>query len=275
MKFLKKLPLMLYAILIIGIAIFLTHYLEIYLLSIKWITKPEGEARVGLYSSVLTFIGILYAVMQLQLQRKDSLFANEYINQPEFEFRHFSTDNLLETNQSPGCCCVAGQLCTNNCNDEHWFNLKQCGNLPATDIKISMFHSKDNNNVCCDLKIKKVDTLNKNAIYQYKLPPFTFNENHFDPTANGTFHVLISYKSLYSNLKYKRIYALHYKPKQDPNLTDGLWGDNIQFFSTSLTKITDYNSLRLRSIIVGSLAYYLFRIGLINSYTKENWIIKY
>lgn len=274
-KFLRKIPLLIYAVLLVGLSIFITRQIEVHLIKIGWLTQSEGEARVALYSSVLTVIGIFYGVMQLQSQRKDSLFANEYINQPEFEFYEFCSDKPLDQNASPGCCCVKGQICTNNCNDEHWFNLKQTGNLPATDIKISMFHSRDVNSICCDKKIKKVDTLNKNAVYQYKLPPFSFNEKLFDEKANGSFFVLISYKSLYSNLKYKRVYEIEYSPKTNPVLENGLWGDNIQFYSTTLIKITDYNSLALRKIILGSLIYYLHRIKIKDSYTMENWIIKY
>lgn len=274
-KFLRKIPLLIYAILLVGISIYLTRQIEIHLIKIGWLTQGEGEARVALYSSVLTVIGIFYGVMQLQSQRKDSLFANEYINQPEFEFYEFCSDKLLEQDTSPGCCCARDQVCTNNCSDEHWFNLKQIGNLPATDIKISMFHSKDIKNVCCDKKIKKVDTLNKNAVFQFKLPPYSFNEKLFDEKKNGSFFVLLSYKSLYSNLKYKRVYELEFSPKENAQLDDGLWEDNILFFATTLTKITDYNSLRLSDIILGSIMYYLQRIKLKDSYTKENWLIKY
>jgi len=274
-KFLRKIPLIIYAILLVGLSIYITRQIEIYLINIKWFTQPEGEARVALYSSVLTVIGIFYGVMQLQSQRKDSLFANEYINQPEFEFYEFCSNKLLEQNASPGCCCEKEQFCTNNCNDEHWFNLKQIGNLPATEIKISMFHSKESNDVCCDKKIKKQDTLNKNAVYQYKLPPFSFSEKHFDQTTNGSFFVLLSYKSLYSNLKYKRVYKLEYSPKQNADIKNGLWGDNIKFFSSELLKITDYNSLRLRDIVLGSVMFYFHKIRLKNSYTYDNWVIKY
>jgi hypothetical protein len=171
-KFLNKIPLLFYAIIIICISLLFTHYLEIHLISINWVTKKEGEARVALYSSVLTVIGIIYAVMQLQSQRRDSLLANEYINQPEFEFYKFNDeDSLLKDAGEPGCCCKRGHICTNNCNDEHWFNLKQIGNLPATNIKISMFHKQETNNICCNHRIMEIETLNKNGIFQYKLPP--------------------------------------------------------------------------------------------------------
>lgn len=275
-KFLNKLPLLFYAIIVILISVIFTHYLEIYLISINWVTHEEGEARVALYSSVLTVIGILYAVMQLQSQRKDSLFANEYINQPEFEFYKYNDGKiLLSEDGEPGCCCKTGHVCTNNCNDEHWFNLKQIGNLPATDIKISMFHQKDSNNVCCDQRIMKIETLNKNGVFQYKLPPFTYSESLFDQNKNGSFFVLLSYKSLYSNLKYKRIYELEYEPKPNANLANGLWGDNLKFFSVELKKITDYNSISLKDILIGSLIYFCVRVKIKNSYTKENWILKY
>lgn len=272
---LKKLPSLVYAILIVCISIILTHYLENYLIRIHWISKAEGEARVGLYSSVLTVIGILYGVLQLQSQRKDSLFANEYINQPEFEFRHFLGTTLLHENSFPGCCCVQRQLCTNNCNDEHWFNILQVGNLPATDIKISMFHHGDSNNICCNSKIKTIETLNKGGVYQYKVPPFTFHELLFDQNSNGIFYVLISYKSLYSSLKYKRIYELVYKPKPNANLANGLWGDNINFFSVNLIKITDYNSISIVNIIIASLTFFFYKIKIKDNYTKDNWIMKY
>ncbi|WP_064196760.1 MULTISPECIES: hypothetical protein [Emticicia] len=275
-KFLGKIPLIIYSIIIVGFSIYLTRQIEVYLIKVNWLTQNEGEARVALYSSVLTVIAIFYGVMQLQSQTKDSLFANEYINQPEFEFYAYcSKTNLLEDDASPGCCCETGKVCTNNCVDEHWFNLKQIGNLPATDIKISMFHSKESDDVCCAKKVLKTDTLNKNAVYQYKLPPYSFSTKLFDQTTNGSFYVLISYKSLYSNLKYKRVYELEYSPKPDPELKDGLWGDNIKFFSAQLIKITDYNSLRLRDIILGSVVFYLYKLKIINTYKIENWILKY
>lgn len=275
-KFLNKIPLIFYALFVIVISIILTHYLESYLISIDWVTKKEGEARVALYSSVLTVIGIFYAVLQLQSQRNESLFANEYINQPEFEFYKFNDDeSLLKKNGEPGCCCVIDQICTNNCIDEHWFNLKQIGNLPATDIKISMFHKKESDNVCCDIRIIKIETLNKNGVFQYKLPPFSYSEHLFDKNSNNSFYVLLSYKSLYSNLRYKRIYELEYSPKGNANLNNGLWGDKIEFYSVELKKITNYNSMSLRDLITGSLIHFLVKIKLKNSYSKENWILKY
>ncbi|SDH07790.1 hypothetical protein SAMN04488062_10456 [Flavobacterium omnivorum] len=275
-KFLHKIPSLFYAIIVIALSIFLTHYLEIYLISINWVTQTEGEARVALYSSVLTVIAIFYAVLQLQSQRNESLFANEYINQPEFEFYRFGDDeNLLKKESSPGCCCIAGQVCTNNCNDEHWFNLKQIGNLPATDIKISMFHNKESNNICCKTRIMKIETLNKNGVFQYKLPPYTYSEQFFDQTKNDSFFVLLSYKSLYSNLHYKRIYELEYIPKSNAILTNGIWADNIKFYAVELKNITDYNSISLKDLIIGSLAHFLVKIKLKNSYSKENWILKY
>jgi hypothetical protein len=274
-KIFKKIPTIIYGVLIILFSIYLTKMLEEYLIQIKWIDKTEGEARVALYSSVLTVLGILYGVLQLQQQRRDSLFTNEYMNQPEFEFLEFCSEDKLSKHKSPGCCCVRGELCTNNCIDEHWFNLKQTGNLPATDIKISMFHQSDSQNVCCDTRIKTVVTLNKNGVYQYKLPPFTFPEKFFDQSSNGSFYVLLSYKSLYSKLKYKRIYELEYSPKNNADLSDGLWGDNINFFSVELVKITDFQSLSLKEILIGKLIHVLFKIKIKDTFNIENWIIKY
>lgn len=276
-KILNKVPQILYTIIVILISIALTHYLEVHLISIKWITAQEGEARVALYSSVLTIIGIFYGVIQLQSQKKDSLLANEYINQPDFAFFAFGNGSTvpLSSCTSPGCCCTGNQPCSNNCIDEHWFVIKQIGNLPATDISISMFHSKEQQNICCDDKIKKIDTLVKNDTFQYKLPPYSYDENFLDRTSNGFFVVLISYKSLYSNLRYKRVYHLAYSPSQDTVIANGLWGNNIKFFSVKLFKITDYNSLRFRDIIIGNMLFYLFKLNIKSTYTERDWIMKY
>jgi hypothetical protein len=241
--FFKKIPMIIYAIGIIIISIYITHEFEIFLLSKKWILETDGEAKVGLYTGVLTIIAIFYAVLQLQTQRKDSLVANEYLNQPDFEFYDFTNQELLENHQSPGCCCVGQQKCTNNCNDEHWFNIKQIGNLPATDIKISLFHERETQNVLTTTRVKKIETLNKNGTYQYKLPPNSFSEDYLDRNLNGKFFALISYKSLYSNIKYKRIYELEYAPAENIIFLSGLWSDNISFFSVILIKIIDDNSI--------------------------------
>ena len=50
-----------------------------------------------------------------------------------------------------------------------------------------------------------------------------------------------------------RIYELDYSPNPNSNITNGIWGDNVKFFSDELIKLTDYNSLRLRDILIGSL----------------------
>lgn len=247
--FLKKIPMIIYAIGIIIFSIWITHKVEIFLLSKQWIICTDGEAKVGLYASVLTIIAIFYAVLQLQTQRKDSLVANEYLNQPDFEFYDFKNEKLLEDDQSPGCCCNSEHKCTNNCDDEHWFNIKQIGNLPATDIKISLFHEQEIKNIINKSRIKKVETLNKNGNYQYKLPPNTFSEDYLDKNINGKFFVLISYKSLYSNIKYKRIYELEYSPADQIIFTDGLWGNNINFYSVTLDKIIDDNSISFWNLL--------------------------
>lgn len=274
-KILKKMPMLLYAFSVIIIAIFLTHKLEQYLISIAWVTQNEGEARVALYSSVLTIIGILYGVIQLQSQRKDSLLANEYINQPEFKFLKFDSSNELSENGFPGCCCIRGQICTNNCNDEHWFNLLQIGNLPATKIKISMFHEKEAKNVRDNRRIMKIETLNKGGKFQYKLPPFTYDETFLDQNSNGKFYVLLSYYSLYSNIRYKRVYELEYSPNENPLITDGLWENNITFYNVNLIKITDFNSISNLDLVLGSIINLLAKLKIKESYTYENWVLKY
>ena len=272
---LKKLPIFLYSIIAIVSSIILTHYLEIYLIRIQWINENEGDAKVAIYSSVLTLIGIFYGVLQLQSQRKDSLLANEYINQPDFIFNEFCSNNPLEKKGKPKVCCPPGTQCTNKCIDEHWFNLKQTGNLQAAELEICLFNSKDCNDVTNCNKLRSIDILYKDGTYQFKLPPFSFSDAFFNATENGIFYVLLSYKSLYSNLRYKRIYELEYSPITGGKVTNGLWIDAINFFSTNLIKSTDLNSISIKKLIIGKVVFYLFKLKLKNTYNKDNWIYKY
>ena len=241
-------------------SLFLTKHLKIHLININWLTADDGEAKVALYSAILILISVFYGAKQLQNQRRDSLFANEYINQPNFLFEQFCDEKLLKDSGEPGCCCLKGQHCKNECTDEHWFNLKQIGNLPAINLKISMFHKNDSNDICCYNKIITIKTLTKGDRFQYKLTPFSFKNFLFDKNRNNSFIVLLSYKSLHSNLKYKRAYELDYPPEKN-DIDEGLWGARIRFYKTTLTDITDFHTLSLKDIILANLKFYLFKLN--------------
>lgn len=277
----KKIPLFSIAILIVIISLFLTHKLELYLLNIFWFCEDDGEAKIGLYSSVLTLIGIFYGVYQLQCQTKDNLLSNEYLNQPDFQFIDFQKINtgyeLLEKNGYPKCCYDNNDECTNNCSDDHWFNTKQIGNLPLKNLKISLFHENETVNINDTKRIFKVPILNKNQIFQYKLQTKIIKEEFFNEKINGVFYVLISYSSIYSDVKYKRIYSLSYRPDHNDKKksTGGFWGKNIKFYSVDLHKMTDNNSITFKNLFIGKIDYLKVKLKIVKVYSKEKWLNKY
>lgn len=277
----KKVPLTIIAIISVTTLLWLTHKLELYLLDIFWFCEDDGEAKIGLYSSVLTLIGIFYGVYQLQSQTKDNLLSNEYLNQPDFEFVDFQKIDgkqiPLQENGFPKCCCDNNGKCTNDCSDDHWFNIKQIGNLPLKDLKISLFHEKEKVNVNCKERIIEVQTLNKNDTSQYKLPTSLIKEEYLNNKKNGEFFVLISYSSIYSDIKYKRIYSLNYKPNTDSskNFAGGFWGKNILFYSVNLHKMMDNNSICWLKFASGIFNYIKMKLGLEKEYTKEKWLYKF
>ncbi|WP_396187762.1 hypothetical protein [Flavobacterium sp.] len=274
MVIIKKISIFIKAILLISLVLYLTHLLEIKLIEIKWITDTDGEAKVGLYGATLTLIGIFYGVMQLQMQRKDSLIATEYLNQPNFIFNKFCTEDLLKKYGHPQICCDI-ETNLNNCIDEHWFDIKNIGKFPAKEFKISMFHKNEKNIAFDDKRILKEDTLYVNDSTQYRLPPYSFKDIEINAKLNENFYVLISYKSLYSNIKYKRIYRLDYSPAEKVEVKNGYWNNNIKFFAVDLENITDINSIKLSDIIVGKITYLLYKTKILSEFTKENWLKKY
>ena len=274
MIILNKISVFIKALFLISLVLYLTHLLEVKLIEIKWITETDGEAKVGLYAATLTLIGIFYGVIQLQIQRKDSLIATEYLNQPNFIFNKFCTDDLLKNDGHPEICCEI-ETNLNNCIDEHWFDIKNIGRFPAKDFKISMFHQNEKNIAFDNKRILKEDTLYINDSTQYRLPPYSFKNTEINTKLNESFYVLISYKSLYSNIKYKRIYRLDYSPEDTINIKNGYWNENIKFFSVDLVNITDINSIAISDIIIGKITYLLYKTKILSEFTKENWLKKY
>ena len=120
------------------------------------------------------------------------------------------------------------------------------------------------------IRIKNIETLNKNGVYQYKLQPNSFSEDYLDRDVNGKFYALISYRSLYSNIKYKRIYELEYSPAQNVVFSNGLWEENITFYSVALVKIIDDNSISFWSLLK---ARWKFILSLVTkqSLSMKNW----
>jgi hypothetical protein len=274
MVLINKISVFIKAIFLISLILYLTHLLEVKLIEIKWIAETDGEAKVGLYAATLTLIGIFYGVIQLQIQRKDSLIATEYLNQPNFIFNKFCSDYLLKKEGHPEICCDI-ETNLNNCIDEHWFDIKNIGKFPAKDFKISMFHQNEKNIAFDNKRILKAETLYINDSTQYSLPPYSFKNVEINKKLNESFFVLISYKSLYSNIKYKRIYRLDYSPKDTIDIKNGYWNENIKFFSVDLVNITDINSISIGDIIIGKITYVLYKTKILGEFTKENWLKKY
>ena len=270
--FLNKLPVLVLITIGVIILIYITHKFEIYLNDQKWFEATKSSSIIAFYAAILTVFGVYVAGWQLHTQKKDNIIANEYLNQPDFEFTAFCSKKFM-----PQTCCSAGMKCPNNCIDEHWFNLIQIGNLPATDIKISMYHEKDSNLFGDNNSTRKIHTLIKGGIYQYKVPPFTFPLEHFSVNSNGKFYVFLEYKSLYSGIRYKRVYDLEYTPisPQPTEVYEGRWENRIEIFSVNLTRITDSHSLSWNDYILGILNRIIYKISDIKPISIDAWLKRY
>lgn len=271
---LKRIPYILYAIILLIIVSLLGVILVEYLIDIEWIKSDDGQSKVAIFSAIYTIVGLLLVVFQLQSQKKNELISIEYLNQPLFKFTPFSNkpkENPTLVGFSPKLCSINGG--TNKCIDEHWFNLIQVGKLPASSIKCSMFHvdEKDVRNrnriVGCDLLVSEDDL-------EYKLSPFSIDAKYFNQTKNSYFLVLISYTSLYSNVKYKKIYRLSYSPTTEPQ-KEGYWLNCIRFYDIKNEVSIDSNSIPFKKIIIGRVINFLVRIGIKKNLDFDSWAISF
>jgi hypothetical protein len=236
----KKIPLTVWTILIISLVALLIYSNDL--------TTSESN-KIGIAANIVTIIGVFFVALQINKQSRESVISTEFLNQPNFEFIGVFKDKLIGS--SPNYCSEANNINYNNCNDLHWFDFKQIGNLPAKKVRISLIHEDESKNI---LKLLKKRTMEFEMVYQddrhqFKLSPELIPISLFDTKSNGNFLILLDYVSVYSKIRYKRIYKLNYAPKVTPNSKVTDWKDSIRYFDLVLLNLEDSLSINWNSFL--------------------------
>lgn len=255
----KRVPLIFWAIILCTSSYFVVkaNYIE---------NLSSDQTR--LLSGFLTFIGLIFVAINLQKQWKNERIKTEYLNQPDFIVKGFSSDKFYGS--GPRLCKESNQ-----CTDDHWFDLEQTGNLAAKELKFALFTKIEANQ---DVRLKnrwlEEEQLVKGDSCQYKLPPFKIPISFFDQHNSMCFLLLLEYKSQYSNIKYKRVYRLCASAIKNPEtITENDWKGRIKFFDNTLIKATDSESLSVKEIIQSKWQLLALWLKIKKYYTYEEWAI--
>lgn len=190
-------------------------------------------------SKVLTIIGIYFLAIQVKNQTRTNQISNEYLNQSNFRFNGFCEKELIYSR--PCLCSEPGSTNYNKCTDIHWFNITQIGKLPAKDVRITLIHENEKEDFLYLLpnRTQEEPILYENDEHQFQLGKDLIPNNYIKLNENGKFHILIEYISLYTDIKYKRVYELNYTPLLLPITLSNSWIKNIKYYGISLTQIND------------------------------------
>ncbi len=219
------------------------------------ITKLLGISDVvtfvkhrDVYAMAVAAVGVIILAVQIHAQAKESRIANEYLNQPDFDFTKFCEgEPRSEDFWMPHKCGEENNL--NRCNDVHWFDVHHRGKLPARDISIGLFHSKETS-INNEKRWLKKEVLYPDDTMQFKLPPYSIPFDYYNKNGNGDFWILMSYRSPYSNVRYKRRYRMDYTPDfnwKKPEIND--WTEKISVFDVALENMRDSQSIGVRDIL--------------------------
>lgn len=255
----------------------LTIWTVIVILAIIFIVSKNDSlldtTKIDTISKIITVIGVYYVALQINKQSKDSIISTEYINQPNFEFLGIFKNKLDES--SPGYCTIANNINYNQCNDLHWFDFKQIGNLPAKDVKLILVHKSESDNILNYLTARKVEyeMVYPNNKHQFKLKPHSVPISLFNTKSNGEFYILLDYISIYSKIRYKRVYSLDYAPKVTPNSVVTDWPDAIRYFGLSLMKLQDSRNVSSGNYLKNKWYRFLYWCGIKKTESIDEWII--
>lgn len=258
-KILIKIPLIIWVIILSTISYFVVQQ--------KWLSNFSDE-QVRLLSGFLTFIGLIFVAVNIQRQWKNERIKTEYLNQPDFRFRGFSTSELKGS---------MPELCGNHtqCTDDHWLVIKQTGNLAARNLRVGFFHVDEaEENV--KIKTRWIDSerLAKDDEFQYKLPAFSIPFKFFNKTIKNCFVVLIEYGSEYSNIKYKRVYHFCSSPVSNPaNNTENDWKGKICFYASNLENAIDTDSITVKQILLNKWLVFIRWSRIKKDYPMKDWLI--
>jgi hypothetical protein len=240
------------------------------------VTKNDSlldTTKIDTISKIITVIGVYYVALQINKQSKDSIISTEYINQPNFEFMGSFKDELKES--SPDYCTISKSINYNQCIDLHWFDFKQIGNLPAKNVKLILVHKTESNDILNHLMNRKVEyeMVYPNNKHQFKLKPHSVPISLFNAESNGEFFILLDYISIYSKIRYKRVYSLDYAPKVSPNSVVIDWPEAIRYFGLSLCKLQDSRNIGGKNYLKNKWYRYLYLCGIKKTESIDEWII--
>lgn len=262
-QLLKKIPITFWTLVLI--------FITCYFISINYF--PINDNKLDNVTKILTIIGIYFLAVQVRNQTKSERISTEFLNQANFEFKGFCAKTIK--NASPRLCSEPGTLNYNECSDTHWFDFAQTGNLPPKDIKISLFHKGEEKDISELLKSRTQyePIVYANDDHQFKLPQQAVTLVHFNPKQNGKFFILLEYKSIYTNIKYKRIYHLCYAPTITPDAVPTTWLNSIKYYSLSLAHIIDSDTITWKEILKNFWNRFLRKIYIKKELDIQDWLI--
>jgi hypothetical protein len=238
-RLINKIPITIWTIILISIIGFFLYSQEF---------NTEDSNKVSIASNLITILGILFVAIQINKQSKDSIISTEFLNQPNFDFKGLFSETL--ENSSPEYCNKKEGINYNKCTDLHWFDFIQTGNLPAKKVKITLIHEKEKKDIL-DLekeRTMKFELVHKDDRHQFKLVPHSIPINLFETKENGNLYILLDYISVYSKVRYKRIYKLNYAPKVTPNTIVSDWKNGIRYYDLVLDNFQDSLSISWKLI---------------------------
>ncbi len=258
-KILRKIPLIIWAIALSIVSFIIVQ---------KNVLITLTDEQTKLLSGFLTFIGLVFVAINIQKQWKNERIKTEYLNQPDFIIKGFSSNKL--EGSGPKLCPNA-----NECKDDHWFDLVQTGNLAARELKVGFLtfdEAKDN--VMISSRWFYEERLGKDDDYQYKLPQFEIPINYFDRNNSMCFIVLLDYRSEYSNIRYKRVYKLCSAATSNvQDLKENDWKGRIYFYDSSLALTLDTDSISIKQILLNKWLGFARWSKLKKDYPYKEWIL--
>jgi len=259
----KKIPLTIWTIIAISTIIIVVNKYD----------SHFDTTQIDIISKIITVIGVYYVALQINKQSNDSIISTEYLNQPNFEFIGAFKDELKES--SPGYCINLSSINYNQCIDLHWFDFKQIGNLPAKDVKIILVHKTESDDILNHLKNRKVEyeMVYPNNKHQFKLKPHSVPISLFNSKSNGEFYILLDYVSIYSKIRYKRVYSLDFAPKIKPDSVVKDWNQAIRYFGWSLSKLQDSRNVSSKNYVKNKWHRFLSTCRLKETESIDEWII--
>lgn len=226
--------------------------------------------QIKLLTGLFTLIGLIFVALQLDFTWKNERIKTEYLNQPDFLITGFGEESFGG---------VYPVLCgdTNHCNDDHWFNLFQMGNLSAINLRMALFHSEEISSFDPNdsLRWKKELRLSRGEETEYKISQYLIPLKYLDLTKDrDCFKLLLEYTSEYSKIKYRRCYRLCYNPLEEQRpITDNDWKKRIKFYSSKIEHANDSESVTTNASLSLKIRLFFKKFGESkDKYKIEEWI---